>query len=238
MPEKIKRTRPPSWMKSLDRFPGRMSGAAASDIVDCYELSREAFGEPEDENSGLVAFAYLWRRFGPPPFGSDDHKELCCYYLGTPVCGAVLSVSPRGSGLSYGMGYMISNEIRDECDKPRRERFAAMDRWAKDNGYEDGMSLMLLEENREAYQRAMEAVGQPPVHHDLRKWREIEGPVGKLNKALYRAMRELLRPVFVRDVSINILGRCEPWRVNANPSRFAGMGIDLDAVLKNASKED
>lgn len=60
--------------------------------------------------------------------------------------------------------------------------------------------------------------------------------VSECKAALVEAMRELLRPVRVRDVSINCLGRCEHAEEGeeAEVSRYAGFGVDKEAMDKNA----
>jgi hypothetical protein len=53
-------------------------------------------------------FAYLWRRFGPPTYGWDDHKELVCYYLTTPLRGVGFGLSCNPCGIEYSVSYAIS----------------------------------------------------------------------------------------------------------------------------------
>lgn len=56
-------------------------------------------------------FAYMYRRFGVPEFGSDDHKEIANWYITTPDENVVLRVSPRPSGCRYSFGYMINTAV-------------------------------------------------------------------------------------------------------------------------------
>ena len=68
---------PPAWMQQLVAWPeGGCTGASMSEICDGFALAYAVYGEALDDNSGLLAFAYLWRRFRPPWWGSDDHKDL------------------------------------------------------------------------------------------------------------------------------------------------------------------
>lgn len=163
------------------------SGAASGELADGFELAREAYGLPDvmspdkGDDSGLTCFAYLWRRFGPPRYGSDPHKDLCCYYLTTDDPDVVLWVRPCGSGLAYGVGYMVSKRL---------------------------------------------AAGPSPSAR-----RRVQG-------ALKRALRELLRPAYVRDVPINILGRCADGEP-AERSKYAGLGVPpgpLDEMLRQEER--
>ena len=74
-------------------------GYAAGPFFDCHELAEEVFGDTEA--NGLVLFAYLWRRFGPPWFGCDPHKELAGYFLTTRIDGLLLNVSCKAMELPY-----------------------------------------------------------------------------------------------------------------------------------------
>lgn len=58
-------------------------------------------------------FAYMYRRFGIPQFGSDDHKEIANWYITTPDPAVALRVSPRPSGVNHSFGYVIDQRIYD-----------------------------------------------------------------------------------------------------------------------------
>jgi hypothetical protein len=80
------------------------------------------------------------------------------------------------------------------------------------------------------------------------KWRKGPPVMRLVNNALLTAMMELLRPVFVRDCPLTILGRCADGDVpqyegGAAPcSKYAGFGIPeegmkvLDKWAKEASE--
>lgn len=53
----------------------KWEGASGGTLCDCFKLAEQVFGEVGPD-SGLVALAYMWRRFGPPWIGSDGHKKL------------------------------------------------------------------------------------------------------------------------------------------------------------------
>jgi hypothetical protein len=106
---------PPAWAGLL-KNSARMSGGAAGPAANGHALAREAFGEAACRRpvGGLLAFAYLWRRFGPSPDGYDDYKELASYYLATPDPEVGLWVSPRLSGLAMGVGYVVTEALMEQ----------------------------------------------------------------------------------------------------------------------------
>ena len=59
-------------------------------------------------------FAYMYRRFGVPEFGSDNHKEIANWYITTPDKNVVLCVSPRPSGCRHSFGYMMNIAVYDD----------------------------------------------------------------------------------------------------------------------------
>lgn len=135
----------------------------------------------EHENSGLVAFGYLWRRFGPPSWGSDDRKELCSYVIRTPDSAVFLELGVKAMPLSFSVGFLADSSTETT-------RFA-----------DDGDETM-----------------------------------ARIRTAVIAAMREMLRPVYVRDVPINIFGRvtdeyASDWEP-AERSKYAGLGVPIEAM--------
>lgn len=57
-------------------------------------------------------FAYLFRRFGPPMTGWDEHKEIACYFLTTPLDGVWLRVVV---GSDHPFGYALSPEVAKQA---------------------------------------------------------------------------------------------------------------------------
>ena len=79
----------------------KTTGALSNPFVDGPRLAREAWGDRTDrKNSGLLAMAYLWRRFGPPWWGTDRQKKLVAYVLTTNDPDVFLELN-LGSQLAY-----------------------------------------------------------------------------------------------------------------------------------------
>jgi hypothetical protein len=233
--------RPPAWMRLAEEFPGRMTGAAAGPVADGHLLAREAWGFTKEQDwkgegpRGDAAFAYLWRRFGPSPHGYDDHKELCCYYLGTPLDGCLLWVSPRGG--SVGTGYLITRDLNDRAERPRTLHWRKVAAWAREHG-RDPQAVFW---QPKILARAEADVGRFPKWDDVRNWRTCRKVIRDINQALFDALRELLRPVAVRDLAINILGRCKTSCAEAPRSPLTGLGVPLEpmrALLRGEDTQD
>jgi len=71
-------------------------------------------------------FAYLWRRFGPPVHGWDDHKEMVRYFLTTPMEGVLLGFDCSPGGLDLSVSYGLSEDLMRKCDIYER---GGCDRW-------------------------------------------------------------------------------------------------------------
>jgi hypothetical protein len=163
----------------------KLCGAKGDDIVDGFTLARDAWGEQcQQPNSGLTAFAYLWRRFGPPWRGGDPHKDLVSYTLTTKDTDVFLWITPSGSSLDLAVGYLTNVKIR----RVRRRLKMPAD------------------------------------------WRTGSRIQKRVNQALFDALKELERPVRVRDIAINIFGRCDYGRREAKESPYAGYPVPKEAM--------
>jgi len=243
-------------MKQPKEFGGRTTGAAADDIVDCHKLAIEAWGDRCDEgNSALTAMAYLWRRFGPPIWGSDDHKDLCAYYLTTEDPRVFLWLHLGGSGLAISAGYVALEEIKEEIHRPEREWWKAYEEfWWKqhpefeeledtEENQEKVSTLFWDEQEREEMMgKAKNEIGEcPGWWRRPENWRENEDGslVKHVNQVLFDAMKELERPVYIRDVPINIFGRCnDDYEHAAKPSKYAGLGVPVEEMNKMLKEDE
>lgn len=199
-----------SVVRQVDEFGFKVCGAGGDELFDGHDLAIEAWGREraEDENGGLIAMAYLWRRFGPPWRGGDDHKSLVDYTLTTEDPQIFLWLHLGGSGLAYSVGYLAHESIREEADRPMAD-------WCK--RYED-------------WWRA--AIGESPDRTNPREWRTAGGLVYRVNRAVLDALRELERPVYVRDCALNLFGRCKDTYEPAERSLYAGYGVPKESMDK------
>ena len=246
-------------LRQLSSWPEGLRGARSDEIVDGHALAIEALGEAaKSRDSGLTAFAYLWRRFGPPWLGSDEHKDLAAYYLTTEDPEVYLSVTPSGSPLVYAVGYLSTADIIDEYRVPWVKWETALWRhwvaqhpeidwpnqaeWPEDRRAEVLDSFYADRYREEWYKAAIAAVGDAPKRSHPNEWRTAGGICQRVNQALYSAIQDLLRPVYVRDVPLNLLGVCnsrETYGESVDPSPFAGYGVpkeELDKMLQEETK--
>ncbi len=250
--------KPPPWMRQIETLPERCTGAASGPLCDGYALAAAVYGLQLDANSGLTAFAYCWRRFGPPWWGSDDHKDLVGYILGTSHAEVFLSLRLSGSPLLYGVGYLITQTLQTTCDAPHTAWEAQFESWwlAHKATAED---RRVLAQSQACSNTAARCALLKTVHTHFWNARlsttvmaEAQGMLGPhpgrspeagrplVEHAIQDALRELLRPVFIRDVAINILGRVrdedmDDTQKQAPYSPYAGYGIpkeEMDAQLK------
>jgi len=128
------------------------------------------------------AFLYLFRRFGFPNIGSDDHKNVCAYAIPCEVQGTFVILKIGGTRCS--IGWTATEELF--------------------NRYMEEERLMRhLPENSEF--------------------------VTQCNWAIRKTLRDLLRPVFVRDVQRWIFGlQYNRELTPAKPFKSAGYGLSED----------
>lgn len=215
-----------------------LCGASSDDIVDCHKLAIEAWGDRcEERDSGMLAFAYLWRRFGPPWGGGDPHKTLVDYTLTTADPDVFLWLHLSGAGLSFSVGYLADESIRDEAFGPKAEWCKKYDNWwweqhPEFEQWEDTeenqkkVAELYWDERTKRGKEAVAVIGEFPPRADLKNWRSAGGVVTRVNQAIFDAMQELLVTVYVRDCPINIFGRCEDSDCCAEPSEYAGYGLE------------
>lgn len=238
-------------MQQIETLPFEIAGAAADDIVDGHALAIEAWGDrASNKDSGLLAFAYLWRRFGPPWRGGDNHKSLVDYWLTTADPEVFLTLSLKGCGLALSVGYVANQTIRTEAHAPlnaweRRLREWWLGRHPEIAELEDTeanheiVSARYWKDrmNKELVDEAVLVIGEFPDSPDSSKWRDDTGVVHRVNQALFDALKELERPVYVRDCPFNAFGRCEAVGDSADTSKYAGYGIPreaMDAVIEES----
>lgn len=238
---------PPAWLRPCRR-PVRFTGANGGELADGDALAREVFGPRalNDRSSSATAFFYLWRRFGPPNSGSDDHKELCRYNLGTANRNVILTIAPRSSGIALGVGYLVSPKLLAAVREP-------LDTWHKRWGEwyvqekigpdtEDARWDARIDEAKRALAAA--ALGPPPLPPNLTqvgRWRTADQSVRDANKALFDALRDLLRPVRLHGDAFDLFGPCrfaDDIDHEAPPSPLAGQLVPVAAMNRAVKKRD
>src|SRR5262245_32873522 len=119
----------PAWMQQVtdSLAPGHLM--RSSDVCDGPACARAVYGEHLPPGSGLTAFAYLWRRFGPPWWGSDNHKDLVGYLLGMPHPEVFLRLSLSASRLDLAVGYYITAALWNRLQAPVRDWERACEAW-------------------------------------------------------------------------------------------------------------
>lgn len=144
-----------------------------------------------DYNMGS-AFAYLYRRFGPPKYSYDSYKHLACYYLSTEKEDLFLRIIPNHS-FCTSIGYCV----------PKKEKNKRIEQ-----------KININSEDSDKYN----------------KWNK------EIHKYIYDALKELKKPVMVRDVHINFEGvvdeKMEKYGV-ANCHETSGLGLyDLSKQIE------
>lgn len=187
-------------------LPKGWTGWGSSGFSCGRHLILDAYGEQaKAPNSGLIAFAYLFRRFGPSLAAHDEYKQLAQYILTTADPEVWLTMYPTASGLQYSCGCLCTHARHDTLRAPITAWVAAAAEWLKAN---HGLTYReaCLQQDGGMLKAAARAIGDIPRDNWSEQWRDAPEAVRSFNQALYDALRELLTPVFVRDVDINILG--------------------------------
>jgi hypothetical protein len=158
------------------------------------------------------ALIYLIRRFGYTGWGGDPDKEVCNYYLPTGEIDVFVAVSVTAKNAWFGVG--LTDKLGNKLAECWRDK-ASIPGLITEEWLVDKMGAALVEEER---------------------------IVTLVEDACEAALRDLLRPVFVRSTPINILGEiADPlmlgkwdeeqgrYDIEADPHWTAGMGMELEA---------
>lgn len=221
-----------------------MRGAKGDLLVEGYSLANQAWGRRcLARNSGVTAMAYMFRRFGPPFTGTDPYKTLCSYYLTTADKDVILNIDLSGSSLAYAVGYIASITLHAEhmkkyhdwgqkCEEYWWSKHPKLAKLEDTPENSDRVSKLYWKDrmNPEWTKEAEKVIGPWPGFDDPTKWKKNKGVIHRVNKALYDALKELERPVFIRDVPINIFGRCRYVENECEPSKYSGFGVSKRAL--------
>ena len=193
-------------------------------------LAKQVYGDRAKwPDSSLTAFAYCYRRFGPPPRGTDDYKNLGgAWILTTRDPEVFLGVDPGGCSIDYYLHYYVSERLRDEGGAPalawRQESRRRFDVLNPGKAYED---FMLAQTQAQRPCPWLDDMPRYPRRCSV----EIEA---RVEAAVTYVLGDLLRPCYVRDVAINLFGRISennPARGQvARPSPLAGWGVPVREI--------
>lgn len=229
-------------IRSLKRWPKGCTGAGSGPVASGTHLAFEAWGDAsDDDDTGMLALAYLWRRFGPPTVPGAE--MLGVWVITTSDPDVYLTIRPSGSAIALDVGYLIRQPLDVEHHAARAEWERKAMHWLAERVAEehpewvtkghapDGLDELSVEgwqlaaDRRMTWgagswmERAVAVLGEPPRALMACDWRDGTDPIQhRVNTALLAAMKRLLRPVFLRDIAITILGRAD--RVH-RPSGFA-----------------
>lgn len=257
----------PGWIGVPRKLPEKVIGARGTDIFEGHGLAEDVWELPalrdfaeykKYKNTGLIAFSYLWRRFGPSPFGCDSYKDLVRYIISTPNPEVFLTLGLSGSNISLCVGYAATEQLVQEARKPRNDWWQIkFPSWCREvKGIAEEKDIWEVSFRGELIKEAIKDIGDIP-QLDRKNWREQEGAIYEINYAVACAMEELLRPVYIRDIGINIFGRYEGNEVftdyfddliadgedteklmEAAPRyKYAGYGIPIDLVEEHLEEE-
>ena len=215
---------------SLSEYPNDITGASSGRVVQCKALAEEVFGEvANDKRTGFSTFAYLYRRFGPPPMDGDGYKDLgAAWVITTPEPDVWVHFYPKAMSISFCFGYLIKNATEEEYGAPESDWHdtvcnALVSRhpeWVMPNeqgdmaftghGINEYYRVIFGQDTTDAEKEdlrwAREIAGPFPRKPYGTPWQE-RGPVGaRVNAAIVYTLKELLKPVWSRDVPFNILG--------------------------------
>ena len=194
-------------------------------------IVKKVFGKAADKYGSIPAgpaLLYLIRRFGYTEWGGDDHKEVCCYFLPTEISELYVSISVKWTNAWVSSSFSDGGEdslywaCETEARRPYQEWHERCRGWVAAQGRSFSGNIRPTDEDEELREAYKTIEPFPPNY--------IEPEPGSLRHkvltAFEEALRDLLRPVFVRDVPINIMGKVEPvWS-----DKKEAYDIDLDLV--------
>lgn len=219
-------------MEQLNRLVYRKYSQVNACRIDALTL--EAWGELcLSSDSGMTAFPYLWRRFGPPQWESDPRKDLCRYVLTTDMYGVYLQIRPAVCPLQYCVGVLLLKSVGDKCEIERTKWLEKRAEYAESK-YGSADILWTLPEGTDVDAIAVDidaTCGEcPRIPSDWRK--SSNATHRRVNEAVLSAMEDLLRPVRVRDASINLFG-CVPDGYasgHVDVSGYAGYRVSVEKM--------
>lgn len=217
-------------IKSKEQIDGWF-GATSHEFFNGYKLAIEAFGD----NSflpAISAFPYLVRRFGYPLHSIlGDSCKLATYYLSTKDSDVGLMINIGGSPLNVNVGAIWSNKFHSELTLPKFAWINSLFEWWLNKrhpeiiGWEDdevvkNNAMLLFDkerlEDKTIHEQAILDIGDVPCF-EIENWRDCNGPLYRINKAIFDALNCLKIVTSIRDVNIDIHGVTERYKPFVEP---------------------
>lgn len=159
-----------------------VGGFASGGGIRPGEVAVDIFGK---EMNGAHLFAYMFRRFGFPNCGSDDYKNLCSYFLTTPMPGLYLLVTPymgKSENTELHWGVRFDKRVQDAYDhwesRHWRRYKKILKRWSEKNlvvgKLEPGEKREVLHE----FENGFVLVLRRPTDRHLKRFRLTEKELG------------------------------------------------------------
>lgn len=258
----------PSWQCALSdfsSFPSDRAHELELGIQTGPKLFKDRVEIIDQEMKGEVPygslFAYLFRRFGYPGRGWDNHKDLVAYHLSTPRADMILVLRPYvGDTPHLGMTFLVPPEIAAAASgypwRHRHAHLAAFGDWVEEKGlkpdwvegwfselktgkisatqdqtrdwkqslhalkwlaYGPGKNdgdprLAWYEKTWTAYEAEIPAPDEDYRDPDWTRWSDAD-PLKPYVADAVRTLRDLRRPVWVRDQAIDPWGLLEDQKV-------------------------
>lgn len=196
-------------IRSLKRLPRYVEGSSGEPGIDVAALALDVLGPRAGlRDSPFVAFAYLWRRFGPPTIGSNPHRHLAGWLLTTRHNDLWLDVSPGSASLALSVAHLRHRSLGGRLYAPWREGLAR---------YHEALARRMPGASADEVSLALiEGKITDEIRAEVGEFRRVDDAVAEsISDALRHALASLLRPVRVRDHSFNVLGTIS----KANPGR-------------------
>lgn len=210
-------------LRGLSGYEGATCG-----LWDPSQIAEQVFGAAP---TGPDVFSYCYRRFGLPNTPGDADREVASYLLQTPMQGVLLSIIIRPPGLDVGcFGYLVRESIHwaaiSEIQSHNARRAKAFEAWKQARRSTEP----------EAAAGGFEAVLAFNEQNPPRDYARDRGLLGRVHRALRATLKELCRPVAVRDSYFNALGKVEEAEVRRPAPSCSGNTIHLLSELARSEE--
>lgn len=149
---------------------------AGCDFWNPVDIMTDFYGQAIDNSwTGLIAFAYLWRRFGPPEYGSDDYKDMGCYFFTTPDPDVIFGFYCKPNlvySLTIGLKREIYNSVAKDFSPEHKEEAAKIEEKVN-SAVRQGLAELLKPTNVRDWE--FNIIGEPGNYNDLVPYSKYAG---------------------------------------------------------------